>query len=149
MEWYEDPVRARDEVRRATWRGAWRMLGAFAIAGFFVAILFPVFRQSKVGPKLTASSVAGAIEGVHRDTGRWPTSFVEVGSRITFDDRLRPRRVGFLKVADHGDVADYAVAFDGNLMTYRLGGPSKVEKLASATPWTLPWKATGGASATR
>ena len=123
------------------------MLGLQLAVLIPVAILFPVFNQSKVGPKLTARSVACAIEGVHRDTGRWPSSFVEVGSRITFDDRLRPRRVGFLKVAEHGDVADYAVAFDGNLQIFRLGGLSRVESLAAATPWTLPWKVSGGASA--
>ncbi|GEM_PF-2672682 len=138
MEGHEDPVRAREAVRRAAWQGAKRLLGIEAVLLVLAAILYPAFNQIKVGPKLSPRTVAGAIQAVRRETGRWPVAFDEVRPKITFDDRLGPHRVSFVKTADRGEEAEYVVAFDRSLQAFRLDTQGALSKLGPVASGTLP-----------
>lgn len=113
------------------------MLGVVLAVLVVAAILFPVFFSSHVGPKLNAQIFAGAIGRVYKETGRWPTTFAEVSPKVTADDHL-VHYVSFVKLAERGDEADYAIAFDKSLQMFRLGGRQRIKKFRSVASGTLP-----------
>ena len=122
--------------RSACWAGAWRMLGAVTGVLIVAAVLFPAFYSSHGGPKLSARIFAGVIERVHRETGRWPTTFAEVSPRVTADDHVF-HRASFVKLAERGDEADYAVAFDHSMQMFHLGGQQRVQKFGEVASGEL------------
>jgi hypothetical protein len=128
MEWYQDPIRARDALRAAAWQGAFRMFGVLALPLLIAAILFPAFAQRKVGPKLNAYWFAHVVQRSHGETGRWPTRFEEVSSRLTGNDHLGPHRVSFLKTVENGKEAEYVIVFDRSVGLFRIA-PNVVERI--------------------
>ena len=121
MEWYEDPTRAQDEVRRAYWRGAWRMLGTQLAILIPVAILYPVFGQHRFSgaDKLDSRSIAGAIQAVHRDTRRWPTLFGPVRERL-HRTRSIYHATSFLPLDIQATQATYAISVNGRVCVWRI-----------------------------
>lgn len=138
MEWHQDPIRARDALRAAAWQGAFRMFGALAAPLLIAAILFPVFAQRKVGPKLNAYWFAHVLQRAYRETGKWPMQFEEVSPRLTANDHLGPHRVSFVQTAERGKEAEYLVSFDRSMDLFKIDSDGVERVMGKVASGTFP-----------